>query len=95
MVSLKWVGSDGVGEEEGGWDHGLEEDHLAIYLHGRDLDGSSEEVPAGGYSDIHGPIGSIYFTHPTICHTSRHGFTDPIFHGSHIIAIHYIHTTSR
>ena len=41
----------GDGEEEVGGDPGLEEVRLAIYLPGRDQDGSSEEEHAGGCSD--------------------------------------------
>ena len=47
---------DGVGVEveEDGVVHGLAEVPLAIYLHGRDLDGFMDVEAAGGYLEDHG-----------------------------------------
>jgi len=39
------------GEEEDGQTPGLEEDHSAIYHHGKDLAGSTAEAHAGTYTD--------------------------------------------
>ena len=70
----KWRG---VGEEEDGWDHGLEEDLSAIYHHGLDQDGcsDSEEASADGGGDT-----------PTIHGSARgsHGFQDGggLIHGT-------------
>ena len=73
-------------------DHGQEEDHLAIYRHGRDQDGYSVEEHAGGYSEDHGDSTGIHriidrlhgIHHITLIHGS------PIH--THITHIHITHT---
>jgi len=42
-----------VGVEVIGWVHGLVEDRLAIYRHGRDLDGYLVGGHVGGYLEHH------------------------------------------
>jgi len=65
-----WPGRHGlVGEEDGaeedgdgvGQDHGLVEDHSAIFHHGRGLDGYLAEELVGGFSDGLGALdGTIH-----------------------------------
>ena len=76
----------GVGEvvEVGGVGlvHGLVEVHLAIYLHGWDLDGSSVEVPAGGCYGRGLLDGTIHtLSHSTHHHSTHTQYTTPYTHG--------------
>jgi len=70
-----------VGEEDG-WVHGPGEGHLAIYHHGKGLDGTLVEEHVDGSSAFHGDGVSVGLTHglamdgchhTIVHHTGTHG----------------------